>query len=370
VTTPEDTVHEPTNEPTNEPAEVPVHLPREIDPDPRRQDRRDLRTDAQWDADPEPPRAPRPPLAPEARRARLLLAGIALALFAAMLVAKLLDSAGAQQTALFYVGIPAVIALTVILTARPRSAVGTALATTTVGLALAGPLLNEGIVCLVIAAPLFYGVAALVGGIVQKARSHRGRALAAAPLLLVLVAEGIGGFSLLPREDAGVATVVVQATPEQVAAALAAPPAYGEFEAPFLRAVPFPEPVSATGHGLGIGDERHVTFTPRRSLGINAGTTPRAMSLRVAQSQVSDGGGHVRLDVTSDTTLARWMDLHAADVTWEAAGAGRTRVTWALEYTRTFDPSWYFGPIQHYASGLAAEYLIDTFAATAERADA
>jgi hypothetical protein len=239
-----------------------------------------------------------------------------------------------------------------------------------VGLALAGPLLNEGIVCLVIAAPLFYGVAALVGGIVQKARSHRGRALAAAPLLLVLVAEGIGGFSLLPREDAGVATVVVQATPEQVAAALAAPPAYGEFEAPFLRAVPFPEPVSATGHGLGIGDERHVTFTPRRSLGINAGTTPRAMSLRVAQSQVSDGGGHVRLDVTSDTTLARWMDLHAADVTWEAAGAGRTRVTWALEYTRTFDPSWYFGPIQHYASGLAAEYLIDTFAATAERADA
>jgi hypothetical protein len=292
---------------------------------------------------------------------------VTLALFAAMLVAKLLDSADVQQTALFYVGIPAIIALTVILAARPRSAVGTALATTTVGLALAGPLLNEGVVCLVIAAPLFYGVAAIIGGLVQKSRDHRGRALAVAPLLLVLLAEGVGGFSLLPRDDAGTATVVVQATPRQVADALAAPPAYGEFEAPFLRAVPFPEPVSATGAGLRVGDERHVTFTPRRSLGIGAQPTPRAMSLRVAQSQVSDAGGHLRLDVVSDTTLARWLDLHAADVTWEAAGPGRTRVTWSLEYTRTFDPSWYFGPIQHYTAGLASEYLIETFAATAER---
>lgn len=317
-------------------------------------------------SDPEPS----PPLTSRARRARLLLAGIALALFAAMFAAKLLDSAGVQQTALFYVGIPAVIALTVILTARPKSAVGTALAATTVGLALAGPLLDEGVVCLVIAAPLFYGLAALIGVLVNSTRGRPRRTLAAAPLLLVLLAEGIGGFSLLPRDDAGTATVVVQATPDEVAAALAAPPEYGDFEAPFLRAVPFPEPVSATGAGLAVGDERHVTFTPRRSLGIDAPTTPRSMSLRVVRSQVSDAGGHLRLDVTADTTLARWMDLHAADVTWEAAGPGRTRVTWTLEYTRTFDPSWYFGPIQHYATGLASEYLIETFAAPAEQAPA
>lgn len=347
----------------------PTREPREIDPDPGQQARRDLRPDADWDADPEPAEHRRP-LTSEARRARLLLAGIALALFAAMLVAKLLGSAGVQQTALFYVGIPAVIALTVILTARPRSAVGTALATTTVGLALAGPLLNEGVVCLVIAAPLFYSVAAIIGGIVQKSRNHRGRAIAAAPLLLLLLAEGVGGFSLLPRDDVGTATVVVHATPEQVAVALAAPPAYGAFEAPFLRAVPFPEPVAATGDGLRIGDERHVTFTPRRSLGINFVTTPRTMHLRVTRSQMTDAGGHLRLDVTADTTLARWMELHTADVTWEAAGAGRTRVTWSLEYTRTFDPSWYFGPLQHYATSLASEYLVETFAEAAERSAA
>lgn len=312
------------------------------------------------------PWRPRAPLTRAARRARLLLAGIALALFAAMLLAKLLGSADAQQTALFYVGIPAVIALTVILTARPRSAVGTALATTTVGLALAGPLLDEGVVCLVIAAPLFYGVAALVGVAVQAARNRRGRAVAVAPLLLVLVAEGVGGFTLLPRDDVGTASVVVQATPRQVADALAAPPVYGAFEAPCLRAVPFPEPVSATGSGLEVGAERHVTFTDRHSLGLGAPATPRGMSLRVAASEVSDGGGRLRLDVIADTTLERWMDLHAADVTWAAAGPGRTRITWSLEYTRTFDPSWYFGPLQHYATGLAAEYLAETFGRAAQ----
>lgn len=332
-------------------------------PDPDPDPRRDRRSDAEWDADPEPAR---PPLAPAARRARILLAGIALALFAAMLVAKLLDSAGAQQTALFYVGIPAVIALTVILTARPRSAVGTALATTTVGLALAGPLLDEGVVCLVLAAPLFYGVAALIGAIVQRSRHNRGRAIVAAPLLLVLLAEGLGGFSLLPRDDVAAATVVVHATPDQVAAALAAPPVYGEFERPFLRALPFPEPVSATGEGLDPGAERHVTFTRRHSLGIGSDSSARAMSLRVTQARLSDVGGHLRFDVTSDTTLDRWMDLRAADVTWQADAAGRTRVTWSLEYGRTFYPSWYFGPLQHYATGLAAEYLIETFAAPAE----
>ncbi|GAA4723453.1 hypothetical protein GCM10023198_55380 [Promicromonospora umidemergens] len=353
---------------TEELVHGPTEEPRETEPDPERRVRRDTRPDAEWDADPEPARTRRPPLTPEARRARLQLAGIALALFAAMLAAKLLGSADAQQTALFYVGIPAVIALTVILTARPRSAVGTALATTTVGLALAGPLLDEGVVCLVIAAPLFYGVAAIIGGLVQKSRNHRGRAVAVAPLLLVLLAEGVGGFSLLPRDDAGTATVVVQATPEQVAAALAAQPSYGDFEEPFLRSVPFPEPVSATGDGLRVGDERHVTFTPRRSLGIGAETTPRAMSLRITRSQVSDAGGRLRFDVTNDTTLSRWMDLHAADVTWEAVGADRTRVTWSLRYTRTFDPSWYFGPLQRYATDLASEYLIETFAATAEQA--
>jgi hypothetical protein len=90
------------------------------------------------------------------RTARRTLLGVVAALFAAMLIYKILKVGHLEQTALFYLGIPALIALTVVATVRPRSTLGTIMATITVGLALAGPLLAEGIVCLIIAAPLFY----------------------------------------------------------------------------------------------------------------------------------------------------------------------------------------------------------------------
>ena len=53
-------------------------------------------------------------------RERLVLAALLLAVFGAMLFAKALASGGLEQTAMFYVGIPALIAVTVVLTARPR----------------------------------------------------------------------------------------------------------------------------------------------------------------------------------------------------------------------------------------------------------
>ncbi|WP_167002025.1 hypothetical protein [Mumia sp. ZJ430] len=302
---------------------------------------------------------------PRSSTARLLLAGITLALFAAMLVAEALGSAGLEETSLFYVGIPALIAVTVVLTARPKNAVGVALATTTVGLALAGPLLDEGVVCLLIAAPLFYGVAVLVGLLAQAARGGGHRALVAAPLLALIALEGVGGVSVIPRQDNAGTTVTIAAAPARVEAALAAPPDFGPYEAPFLRALPFPKPVRATGSGLSVGDARLIAFTPRRSLGLGSTPTPRSMELRVVESTSTADAGRVVFDVTADSTLARWLDLRRAVVTWSAS-AGGTEMTWRLEYARTFDPSWYFGPVQHHAVADAAGYLAETFADMAE----
>ncbi|WP_167248795.1 hypothetical protein [Mumia sp. ZJ1417] len=313
------------------------------------------------DSSADPHDDPRPRSSP----ARMLLAGITLALFAAMLVAEALGSAGLEETSLFYVGIPALIAVTVVLTARPKNAVGVALATTTVGLALAGPLLDEGVVCLLIAAPLFYGVAALVGLLAQAARGGGHRALVAAPLLALIALEGVGGVNLIPRHDNAGTTVTIGAAPARVEAALAAPPEFGPYEAPFLRALPFPKPVRATGSGLSVGDARLIAFTPRRSLGLGSTPTPRSMELRVVESTSTADAGRVVFDVTADSTLARWLDLRRAVVTWSAS-AGGTEMTWRLEYARTFDPSWYFGPVQHHAVADAAGYLAETFADTAE----
>jgi hypothetical protein len=310
-----------------------------------------------WDDDDAVPHAPRPPEGPAQRRARRLLAGVVLALFAAMLAAEALSASGLDQTSLFYVGVPALIAVSVVLTARPRHPVGVALATTTVGLALAGPLLDEGVVCLVIAAPLFYGVAALVALAVQHARGRRHLVLA--PVLLLLALEGVTGTPSVPRDDVASATVVVDAPPEAFADALAAEPRYGRPDAVLLRAVPFPVPVGASGKGLAVGDERLVAFAPRHSLGLGAEPTERSMRLRVVASEVRPDGGRVVFEVVEDSTLARWMDLRTAEVTWY--GDTATTANWSLGYRRTFDPSWYFGPVQHHVTALASEYLLDTF---------
>ncbi|GAA2287116.1 hypothetical protein GCM10010149_36790 [Nonomuraea roseoviolacea subsp. roseoviolacea] len=280
-----------------------------------------------------------------------MLAGVLVALFAALLAYRVLHAGHLEETAVFYVGIPAVIAIMVALVARPKSALGTTMAVITIGLALSGPLLGEGIVCLVFAAPLFYLVGLFVGLGIDFARKRGpGAHLVLAPLLVALVSEGATGATSLPRENVVSATRPTGGA--DVAAALAVTPRFPRVASAFLR-LGFPRPLVAEGAGLQVGATRRITFTPRRSLGVGAPLEPRSMTLRVKEL----GPGVVVFDVVADTTLARWLDLEEARFAWT-----RSDLTVSLRYRRTFDPAWYFGPIQRYGLGEAAGYLAETFA--------
>ncbi|UQA97406.1 hypothetical protein [Streptomyces halobius] len=300
-------------------------------------------------------------------RARWRLIGVLAVLFAAMLLYKVLHAGHLEQTALFYVGLPAFIALAVAIGARPRSATGSALAAVTIGLALAGPLLDEGVICLVFAAPLFYLLAVAIGLIVdgtrrreREGRGGRAHAFVTLPLLAVLTMEGTGAYEL-PRDNAASVTRTVDLTPARYEAALAAPPRFDTPRPVFLQ-IPFPRPQSSTGTGLSVGDHREITFSPRKSLGFGSRPTPRSMRLVITER----APGRVVFAVERDTTYARWLDIESAEVTWKPRADGRrTDVTWTLDYRRTYDPSWYFGPVQQYAMEQAAAYLSDTFGATA-----
>ncbi|MBB4916850.1 hypothetical protein [Streptosporangium saharense] len=283
------------------------------------------------------------------RRARWNLAGLLLALFVALLLYRVLHAGHLEETTLFYVGLPAVIAITVVLASKPRSATGSVVATVTVALAFAGPLLGEGIVCVLFAAPLFLLVALLIGSVIDYF-SRRGPHAVVAPLVLLTLVT-VGAELAGPARETEV-TVVRAATATGTEQALAAVPVFGPFESVFLR-MGFPRPLAATGTGLEVGAVREITFNPRRSLGIGAVPEPRSMTLRVKER----GPGRVTFSVVRDTTLARWLDLREAEFSW---GSGKLAVT--LRYRRTFDPGWYFGPLQRYAVGQAADYLAGTFA--------
>ena len=61
-----------------------------------------------------------------------------------------------------------------------------------------------------------------------------------------------------------------------------------------------------------------------------------------------------------DSYITHWLSWRDIDVEWREVAPGRTEVSWTLRYRRRLDPAWYFAPLERYATGLAAGYLIDT----------
>jgi hypothetical protein len=131
--------------------------------------------------------------------------------------------------------------------------------------------------------------------------------------------------------------------------------------------------VLATGEGLDVGDQRRIQFVggshddhPLRLLDAlfagdhegHQGHDDR--SLMVLEVREHTPGRVVFSIERDDTMLSRWADLDRAVVTWDAEDASTTTVEWRLEYERLLAPAAYFGPLQRFGLGDAAEYLLDS----------
>jgi len=101
--------------------------------------------------------------------------GLVLAAAGGVLLYKFLTHRHLEQTSALFIGLPAVLALIVAFTPRTKSATGTILKTMTFFLLLSGIVLQEGFICIVMAAPLFYLVGLAVGLIVDRGRARRRR---------------------------------------------------------------------------------------------------------------------------------------------------------------------------------------------------
>lgn len=290
-----------------------------------------------------------------AARARWTLVGITLALTAAVIFYRLTHRVGLSQTGAFFVGLPAILAITVALSPRAKTLTGMTFKAVTFGLLLSGVLLGEGFVCIVMAAPLFYLVALPIAAAVQRARDRgdppgRAYALVAAPVVLLSL-EGVFDATTLPVANRVAATATVHAGPAEVEAALASVPAFDEPLPAFLHQARFPRPVGAEGSGLEVGASRRIMFSSPMGLA--------PLDLRV----VERGPNMVAFNVDADRTpIAGWMALRRATITWSGASRSSTRVRWELEFDRALSPAFYFGPLERYAARLAAGYLIETVA--------
>lgn len=284
------------------------------------------------------------------KAARRGVAAVAVALAAGSVVYRLVHWGHVDQTALLFIGIPTAMAIIVAYMKPAQSLMGTLMKATLIGVALSGIVFAEGLVCILMSAPLFLGVAAAVGGIITAARrgpgdARRRTAMAVLPFVLLSL-EGTTDVTSLPREGSATAERIVAATPAEVRAKLAGAPYYYA-DLPLLFRSGFPTPIGGEGTGLEVGDERYVRFT----MG--------SMRVRVTHSEPNA----VTFARIEDTTPVRnWLEVGDSVITWTGIAPGRTRIRWTMYYERHLDPAWYFGPLERFGVNKAAGYLIDSVA--------
>ena len=291
------------------------------------------------------------------RAPRWRLAGLIVALATGMVLYSLLAKGGLSQTAALFIGLPAVIAIALTLTPNSETVTGMILKAITITLVASGIFFQEGLICIFMAAPLFYVVGIIIGKVIDRDRGSAGQgpnirlnSLIVLPFLLMSL-EGTHDSISFPREEVVVVERVVPANPRDVELALGQTPRF-DHQLPFFLRLGFQTPIAVSGSGLELGDQRVVRFS---------GGTGSGGDLTFEIAERSENS--VRFRAVSDTSkIAHWLGWQEAEVRWIGQPNGHTLVTWTLRYQRRLDPAWYFGPLEHYAARLTADTLIDTLA--------
>jgi hypothetical protein len=257
-----------------------------------------------------------------------------------------------ETKALMFVGIPTALAVLLALTTSAKSPVGMAVRGVTIGLLISAILFGEGVICVLMAAPIAYLIAIGVAVAVSSTRPKGPKVMGLALLPFVCLSlEGVSDRLSFPREQRVQVERLVTARPEEVEAVLAGPMSFHTRLPIYLR-IGFPRPVSARGTGLELGAERAIHF---------AGGEGHPGDL-VMQVESRDSSGVVFRAVEDHSKIAHWLAWRTAEVRWRAVDANHTAVTWTLQYRRGLDPAWYFVPWERYGTRLAAGYLIDNLA--------
>ena len=300
----------------------------------------------------------------EENGARFALATIIIAVAVAAVAYRAILSHGLQQTAALFVGIPALLAVAVVFGVSPKSATGVACKAVTIALLVSLLFLWEGMLCVMMSAPLFYAVAIAITWVVELFRDRdRDRiiTLRSCAFLLAIVPmtlEGVTGLTTIDRDDSVTVSRIVHASPDAVRRALLEAPRFDRALPLILRAG-FPSPVATRIERDASGTR--VVIQMRGGEMLLNGMEPRTgdLTLRLEESAPGLVRWHAVSDTSHMTHFLSWRDIV---VRYDALDANTTRVTWAIHYDRALDPAWYFGPIERYAVRRAADYLVDSVA--------
>ncbi len=264
---------------------------------------------------------------------------------------RLLVAGRLEQTSALFLGLPLLLGLLVVQLTRARSVYGEVVRANFVFLAIVAPLLGEGSVCLLMAAPLFLGASLLVTLVAVALANHVMRSRLAIVFVPLLwgVAERHAGV-LQPEP-------VVVRTEHRVEGDLAAWRAAVRSAAPvaestdWFLSLGFPLPVAYAVEG----DRVRVDFSP------SEGTTG---SWTMAREETEDG---VRFAMERDSTkVAHWMEVVAHRVAVRPAAGGGVEIVQETEFVPRLSPQWYFVPMQRSALARAQSLALRCWSAAVD----
>ena len=254
------------------------------------------------------------------------------------------------QSSLMFVGLPTLITLLVIkYSETPKSTYGITFKVITLFLLVSSIILGEGILCIIMAAPLFYGVSAFIIFMVELGSGDDKSKLNS---FIVLPAFLIVSQIHQIHQEPPLETVSFTTTLHENHSldALNKSPNFLE-DIPSFFKIGFPKPIAIEGTGLEVGDFRKIQFESSTK---GIGTLHFQITKRTETEVI------FKL-ITDDTHIGRWLSWKEVTVELKPSDGSKTEIVWTSKYTCDLNPAWYFRPIERYAVRKSTEHLVNSY---------
>lgn len=243
-----------------------------------------------------------------------------------------------EQGVLLFCTLPALVGMLSAMLPLQLHPIGKALLAVTFCLLESFVVFREGVICVLMAAPLFYGFA-IIGALAYDFAGHarRGqRAIVFAGLPLVTLL--LGPVQPHPVVEVEARVRLEAVTVAEVRDRIAAPRTIDAQPLHWALGL-FPRPEQMDGSGLEVGDQRAVWM----------GGGEGQPGWFVTEIVESGADGVVFETVADRSHIAHWLDWKRDTLTWTEVPGG-VEVSWRAAYRSELAPDWYFGPVERWAA--------------------
>lgn len=267
----------------------------------------------------------------------------------ASLAFRVLNKTHLEQTSILFVGLPTLITLLVIkYMTKPKNLYGITFRIITLFLLICSILFGEGLICIIIMAPIFYGTGAFIVAGYNRLKGIDNQNLKSVILLpLILILLQPQDIKTTPKINSITTKIIVD---KKISLdSLNKTPNFLE-ELPGFFKIGFPKPISIQGTGLKIGSKRIIEFESRTK-----GVGELVLEIQSIEKN------KVTFKVIDDKThINHWLTWKKINVSL-VPQKEKTEVVWQSDFTCDLGPKWYFEPIEKYAVKKMNEHLLSSY---------